>query len=437
MSPLVWDLAHVGNYEELWLLRAAAGREPMRPEIDGLYDAFEHPRAERPSLPLLPPAEARSYIGTVRAEVLDSLASVRFDTPDPLTSGGFVYGMVVQHEHMHDETMLATHQLRKGAPALLDPVPGRRAGRRKGPFLRFGNGRDPDRGGAVPNGHVGRPMGVRQRTSRAHRRSSRVLHRRGAGDQRGLYVLHGRRRIRRPAMVASGRMGMAQHRRQTRPRLLEPRGRPVAAAPVRPDRAGPAARARPARVLVRGRRLRPVGRQEAAHRGRMGEGRAAGTRRPGGRAATPGATPTRRDAPTSASGRCARPRPGSHPAGASAYGVRRLLGDVWEWTSSDFTGYPGFRSFPTRSTRRCSSAPSYKVLRGGSWATHPLAVPRAPSATGTTRSGGRSSPVPCARARREAPDVPPSRLPRAADRSCTRSSTRPSTRWRASRTRRA
>src|SRR5690606_28891433 len=129
MSPLVWALAHVGNYEELWLLRAAAGREAMRPEIDGLYDAFEHPRAERPSLPLLPPAEARSYIGTVRAEVLDSLASVRFDTPDPLTSGGFVYGMVVQHEHMHDETMLATHQLRKGAPALLDPVPGAPGGK--------------------------------------------------------------------------------------------------------------------------------------------------------------------------------------------------------------------------------------------------------------------------------------------------------------------
>ena len=45
MSPLVWDLAHVGNYEELWLLRAAAGVDPMRPEIDDIYDAFEHPRA--------------------------------------------------------------------------------------------------------------------------------------------------------------------------------------------------------------------------------------------------------------------------------------------------------------------------------------------------------------------------------------------------------
>ncbi|MFJ1827692.1 DinB family protein, partial [Streptomyces sp. NPDC088178] len=61
MSPLVWDLAHIGNQEELWLLRAVAGRKAMRPEIDGLYDAFEHPRATRPSLPLLPPAEARSY----------------------------------------------------------------------------------------------------------------------------------------------------------------------------------------------------------------------------------------------------------------------------------------------------------------------------------------------------------------------------------------
>ena len=40
MSPLVWDLAHIGNQEELWLWRAVAGREALRPEIDSLYDAF-------------------------------------------------------------------------------------------------------------------------------------------------------------------------------------------------------------------------------------------------------------------------------------------------------------------------------------------------------------------------------------------------------------
>src|SRR5882762_8729365 len=73
MSPLVWDLAHIANQEELWLLREVGGREPMHPEIDPLYDAFEHPRAERPTLPLLPPPEARSYVGDVRGRVLDLL----------------------------------------------------------------------------------------------------------------------------------------------------------------------------------------------------------------------------------------------------------------------------------------------------------------------------------------------------------------------------
>jgi len=56
MSPLVWDLAHIGNQEELWLVRDVGGRAPLRQDIDQLYDAFKHARADRPSLPLLGPA---------------------------------------------------------------------------------------------------------------------------------------------------------------------------------------------------------------------------------------------------------------------------------------------------------------------------------------------------------------------------------------------
>ena len=48
MSPFVWDLAHIANFEELWLLRETLGIDPVRPEVDKLYDAFEHPRAQRP-----------------------------------------------------------------------------------------------------------------------------------------------------------------------------------------------------------------------------------------------------------------------------------------------------------------------------------------------------------------------------------------------------
>ena len=71
MSPLVWDLAHIGNYEELWLLRALDGRPALDPTLDDLYNAFEHPRWERPSLPILGPAEARAYDAAVREQVLE------------------------------------------------------------------------------------------------------------------------------------------------------------------------------------------------------------------------------------------------------------------------------------------------------------------------------------------------------------------------------
>src|SRR5499427_584169 len=121
MSPLVWDLAHVANQEELWLLRAVGGREPMYPQIDPLYDAFEHPRSERPTLPLLPPAEARAYGHEVRGRVLDLLERASFAGTRLLT-GAFAFGMIAQHEQQHDETMLITHQLRKGAPALAAPA---------------------------------------------------------------------------------------------------------------------------------------------------------------------------------------------------------------------------------------------------------------------------------------------------------------------------
>jgi iron(II)-dependent oxidoreductase len=65
---------------------------------------------------------------------------------------------------------------------------------------------------------------------------------------------------------------------------------------------------------------------------------------------------------------------GAHPGGASPYGVLDLLGGVWEWTATDFDGYPGFASFPYREYSEVFFGPEYKVLRGGSWATHPLAV---------------------------------------------------------------
>jgi iron(II)-dependent oxidoreductase len=53
------------------------------------------------------------------------------------------------------------------------------------------------------------------------------------------------------------------------------------------------------------------------------------------------------------------------------------VGEVWEWTSSHFAGYPGFRAFPYREYSEVFFGSEYRVLRGGSWATHPrVAGPR-------------------------------------------------------------
>jgi gamma-glutamyl hercynylcysteine S-oxide synthase len=107
-SPLVWDLAHIGHFEELWLLRRVGERSAVSSEHDDLYDSFAHARGERGRLPILPPQAARAYVREVREAVLALLPELSLDDGDPLLKRGFVVGMVVQHELQHAETMAQT-----------------------------------------------------------------------------------------------------------------------------------------------------------------------------------------------------------------------------------------------------------------------------------------------------------------------------------------
>src|SRR5918997_1151032 len=98
MSPLVWDLAHIAAYEELWLVHRQGGRPLSRPELAAMYDAFETPRAVRGDLPLLNRAQALEYLADVRERV-------RVD------GDGLLHELVLRHEQQHGETMLQAIEL--------------------------------------------------------------------------------------------------------------------------------------------------------------------------------------------------------------------------------------------------------------------------------------------------------------------------------------
>ena len=59
---------------------------------------------------------------------------------------------------------------------------------------------------------------------------------------------------------------------------------------------------------------------------------------------------------------------GAYGDGASDAGAVQMLGDVWEWTSSELEGYPGFEPFPYPEYSQVHFGTGLKVLRGGAWA---------------------------------------------------------------------
>jgi len=363
MSPLVWDLAHVGNQEELWLLRDVGGREPiLDPAVDQLYDAFQHPRGERPTLPLLDPEQSRRYVGDVRGRVLDVLERSRFEGR-PLLQRGFAFGMIVQHEQQHDETMLATHQLRRGEPVLDAPrppvpvdetwpadvlVPG-------GPFT-MGTSTEPwALDNERPAHQVDVPTFWIDTVPVSNGDYLRFMADGGYDDAR-FWDPAGWAHRQAAGLVAPlfwAREGAGSWLRR-RFGHLEPV--PLDEPVVHVSWYEADAYARWA-----GKRLPTEAEWEKAARYDPAAGR---SRR----------FPWGDDDPSAATAnlgqRHLQPAPvGSYRDGASPYGVRQLVGDVWEWTSSDFCGYPGFVAWPYREYSEVFFGADYKMLRGGSFAT--------------------------------------------------------------------
>ncbi|MCA1815250.1 MAG: SUMF1/EgtB/PvdO family nonheme iron enzyme [Acidobacteria bacterium] len=391
--PLIWHLAHVGVFEAYWILQKVKHEPAPDERWQRVFDPISTPREESKDLPTR--REMEDYLRRVRSRVLDFLDAADLDAADAMLRGGYVFRLVLEHERQHQETL--AYLLR-----LLDPAKKVR----------------PQRAQALksdvePAGLSSTPVGETRAGSRAGRAPA-------SGESRGMIEL--------PAcefeMGATGGEGFAYDNESPSHTVFVPAFK-IARAPVTNaefaafvaeggyarrefwndegwawreregwehplywSREGESSSSKRWRVremfgdaeLPPGHPVAGVSWYEAEAYARFAGGRlpteaeweraaswddeakrkrrfAWGDAEPGGALCNFdlsfwGTTPV-----------------GSFPSGATAQGCLDMTGNVWEWTSSKFAGYPGFEAFPYPEYSEVWFDEDHRVLKGGSWAT--------------------------------------------------------------------
>ena len=317
LSPLAWDLGHIANFEELWLVQTIGEREPLHGELGRTYDAIENPRRTRGELPILRDADLRSYLADVRERTLEVLDEVEIgpDAEDPLLRDGFVYELLLAHEQQHNETMLQLLQMVDG----YKPPPHLKS-RLTSPFFA-----DTAKKGEV-----------------------------SGGDGWAIPVAGGQYEIGAPAR------GFAYDNERPR-HTVELESFEIDRTPVTNG--------------AYTRFMEETGAEPPLYWERDGAGGWVLTRM-GGRDPVHPAHPVLHVSwhEAEAFARWAGKRLPSEHEWEAARPHLDGVGQAWEWTSSDFIAYPGFEAFPYREYSEVFFGDEHKVLRGASWATDPNVV---------------------------------------------------------------
>lgn len=374
MSPIIWDVGHIAHFEELWLTQNLDGAIEFS-EMPGMYNPFEHPRASRAALALPTLAQMMERLREIRSRVLDRLDSLEWNDDNPLLKGGYVYHMVLQHEYQHNETILQTLQLKKGEPykpprRIVPDTAGKPGAENQAPanadMISCAGGRvtigTDDRTAAYDNERPRHEVELRpfliDRTPVTNGRYLDFISD-GGYDRKELWSDAGRRWITESGAVAPKywfrERGSWFQRTMDLTRAVDPR-RPVCHVCYHEAEAF---------ANWAGKRLPTEFEWEAAASWDASTGSSR-------------AFPWGDSAPTSALANIDQLSFDTAPVDTydnrSPIGCYGMIGDVWEWTSSDFNGYPGFQSFPYKEYSEEFFGTEYKVLRGGSWATRPAAI---------------------------------------------------------------
>lgn len=374
MGPILWDLGHIAAFEELWLLSNLEG-EIRFGEMPGLFNPFEHPRAVRGGLALPTRAATLEHMARTRLRVLAALEHADLASANPLLRDGYVYAMVLQHEYQHNETMLQTLQLKQGEPYRAPRVTHFPPVQVLSPT---GMARFP--GGAVLLGTDDRTVAYDN-----ERPLHEVVLRPFLIDVHPVtnaeylaFVESGGYR-RRELWSDAGWAWLEQARAEA-PKYWERRGGEWWRRTM--DSWQPAQTQEPvchvcfheAEAYARwaGKRLPTEAEWETAATWDPVSGRKHAY--PWGDVA-PSVLHANLDQLAFGTAPI-----GTHALNRSPIGCCGMIGDVWEWTASDFAAYPGFEVFPYDEYSAPFFGAEYKVLRGGSWAT------RSPVARGTFRN---------------------------------------------------
>jgi iron(II)-dependent oxidoreductase len=374
VNPLRWELGHVAWFQEYWILRHARGEAPTWAEADRLYDSARVAHDTRWDLPLPSKAETLAYMRRILERIVEGSRSsppAGRRARDGYDEAYFVQ-LAIFHEDMHAEAITYTRQTLGYAR----------------PRLSIARGRDEDRAGIsparlgdaeIPGGRfwLGSPPGPRfvfDNEQWAHPvtvKPFRIARAAVSNEEFAQFVEDGGYR-RREFWTEDGwrwrESAAAEHpvywRRQSGGGWL--RRDFDAWVPLESRRPVLHVNWYEADAYCRwaGRRLPTEAEWEMAASAEPAAGGVTERKRlyPWGEEPP---TPDRANLDWRSMGTV---EVDALPAGDSAFGCRQMIGNVWEWTASDFGPYPGFSPGPYKEY----SAPwfgNHKVLRGGCWAT--------------------------------------------------------------------